>query len=96
MLSSSFSRKQKDATYVYGLPGATRTMKAAFTCSLESETKKTVEQGATWRWRLAVLRPKMVIRSCDVGAPGSFHPITDLLKVHGRYSMSGSARSAPI
>ena len=41
MLSSSFSRKQKDATYVYDLPGATRRMKGVFTCSLENETKKT-------------------------------------------------------
>ena len=40
MLSSPFSRKQNDATYVYGLPGATRIMKAAFTCSLENREEE--------------------------------------------------------
>jgi len=50
----------------------------------------------TWTWRLVVLRSKMVIRSCDVGFAGSAYPTSDHPKVHGRYSMSLSARSTPI
>jgi len=96
VVSRFFPRVQKYKICAYDLPCATRMKKAVFTCLLESETKKTAEQGATWRRRLAVLLLKMVIRSCDVGVVGSACPTSDLPKAHGRYSMSASARSTPI
>ena len=41
-------------------------------------------------------RPKMVIRSCDVGVSGSFHPNSDFLKQHIGQHMSADARSTDI
>ena len=58
VVSLFFPRIQNDEHCVYDLSGATQNPNGIRGCSLEKETEETLEQAATWRWRLAVLSTK--------------------------------------